>query len=244
MNLLRKKFQVKANTEGYLYKQNVFQRKLQAGIYKFWDWNDEVELITLPVTSRFLNITNQEVLTKDNIAFRFSFFLTYKIVDGEKFLSNFALDAPVFSIIAGAEQRIWSMAQLHVKNILANYESQELNEKRAELNGLKKEEFNEQIKEYGVEIEEMEVKDLTFPKSIQDLFSKHLEAKIRAKSDLENARTAVATARTLKNASELMKENDNIRFFQWMETISKIAEKGKHTFMIGEVNSMMQTKKE
>ncbi len=244
MSLLKKTFQVKANTEGYLYKKNVLSGKLQAGVYKFWDWKDELELIVLPVTSQFLTITNQEVLTKDNIAFRFSFFLTYKIVDGEKFLSNFTLDAPAYSIIAAAEQRIWSMAQLHVKNILFNYESQELNEKRTELNGLKKEVFNEQIKGYGVEVEEMEVKDLTFPKSIQDLFSKHLEAKIRAKSDLENARTAVATARTLKNASELMKENDNIRFFQWMETISKIAEKGKHTFMIGEVNSMMQAKKE
>lgn len=76
--------------------------------------------------------------------------------------------------------------------------------------------------------------DLTFPKNIQGLFARHLEAKIRAKADLENARTAVATARALKNASELMKGDDNIRFFQFMETISKIAEKGRHTFLVGE----------
>jgi hypothetical protein len=78
----------------------------------------------------------------------------------------------------------------------------------------------------------------TLPKSIQDLFAKNLEAKIRAKSDLENARTTVAVARALKNASELMKDDDNIRFFQLLETISKIAEKGKHTFMIGDVNQL------
>ena len=98
--------------------------------------------------------------------------------------------------------------------------------------------MEKQVSELGVTIEQAQLKDLTFPKSIQDLFAKHLEAKIRAKSDLENARTAVATARALKNASELMKDDDNIKFFQFIETITKIAEKGRHTFMIGDLNQL------
>jgi len=44
----------------------------------------------------------------------------------------------------------------------------------------------------------------------------------------------VATARALKNASELMKNDDNIRFFQFLETITKISQNGSHTFMIGD----------
>ena len=117
-----------------------------------------------------------------------------------------------------------------------------LNEKRNELTEFKTEEMEKQVSELGVTIEQAQLKDLTFPKSIQDLFAKHLEAKIRAKSDLENARTAVATARALKNASELMKDDDNIKFFQFIETITKIAEKGRHTFMIGDLNQL--TKKQ
>lgn len=240
MGIFRKTFQVKANTTGFLYKDNVFDKKLESGVYKFWDSGDHIELVCLPTTSKLLNIANQEVLTKDNIAFRFSFFLTYKIVDGEKFLNKFSLDKHVNFIITEAEQRIWTVSQIHIKNIISEYESEDLNEKRSEFSGLKKEELNQQFSEYGVEIEEMEIKDLTFPKSIQDLFSKHLEAKIRAKSDLENARTAVATARTLKNAAELMKDDENIRFYQMLETISKIAEKGKHTFMIGDLNQLVK----
>lgn len=242
MRKIRKRFQVKANTEGYLFKQNIFDCKLSAGVYTFWDWNNELEIISLSTAPKMLTITNQEVLTKDNIAFRFSFYLVYKIVDGEKLLRNFDLDQYT-SVTNQAQQTIWTLAQLHIKNIIANYDCQELNEKREELKGLNKEELNIQLEKYGVIIEEMELKDLTFPKSIQDLFSKHLEAKIRAKADLENARTAVATARTLKNASELMKDDENIRFFQMIETISKIAEKGKHTFMIGDLNQVTQSKK-
>lgn len=240
---MKKTFQIKANTEGYLFRKNVFEKKLEAGIHKFWDWKNEIGVIALPLTSKLLNITNQEVLSKDNIAFRFSFYLIYKIIDGDKFLKHFTLDRATSFIIHEAEQHIGIISQIHVKNIITNYDSEELNDKRAELSGLKKEILNEQLSEYGIEIEELDVRDMTFPKSIQDLFSKHLEAKIRAKSDLENARTAVATARTLKNASELMKDDDNIRFFQMLETISKIAEKGKHTFTIGDLNQITQTKK-
>jgi hypothetical protein len=65
-----------------------------------------------------------------------------------------------------------------------------------------------------------------------------LESKIRSKTELENARTAVATARTLKNAAELMKENEYIRFIKYMDTISRIAEKGKNTFVIGDVSKV------
>jgi len=240
MGILKKTFQVKPNTVGFLFRKNKFEGKLEPGVYKFWDFGKEIDLISLPVTGKLLNITNQEVLTKDNIAFRFSFYLTYKITDGEKFLSKFTLDKQANYLISEAEQHIWNLAQIHVKNLIAVYESEELNEKRSDLAGLKKEELNKQLAEYGIEIEEMEVRDLTFPKSIQDLFSKHLEAKIRAKSDLENARTAVATARTLKNAAELVKDDENIRFFQLLETISKIAEKGKHTFMIGDMNQLVK----
>ncbi|MDX2128683.1 MAG: SPFH domain-containing protein [Chloroherpetonaceae bacterium] len=96
------------------------------------------------------------------------------------------------------------------------------------------------MSEIGIMIEQIQIRDITFPKTIQDLFAKHLEAKIKAKSELENARTAVAAARALKNASELMKDDENIRFFQMIETLNKIAEKGKHTFMIGDFQQFMK----
>ena len=93
-----------------------------------------------------------------------------------------------------------------------------------------------ELADYGLELVRLMLRDVTFPKTIQDLFARHLEAKIRAKADLENARTTVATARALKNAAELMKDDENIKFFQLLETITKIADKGKHTFVIGDLH--------
>ena len=238
MAIFKKQYQVKPNTVGFLYRDNIFEQKLNSGYHEIWDWKNRTELFCIPETSKLISIINQEVLTKDNVALRFSFNVLYKVTDGQKLLSQFALDRQVAYIIQELEQRIYNIVQLYIRNRIAEMDSEILNEKRNELTEFKTEEMEKQVSEFGVTIEQAQLKDLTFPKSIQDLFAKHLEAKIRAKSDLENARTAVATARALKNASELMKDDDNIKFFQFIETITKIAEKGRHTFMIGDLNQL------
>lgn len=234
--MFKKKLQVKPNTIGYLYRSNVFEQTLSPGHYEFWDFSNRLELYSLPTTSRFATVTNQEVLTKDNIALRFSFNIVYKITDGQQLLTQFSLDVHTDSILYALDNQICNIVQVFFRDRIAALESESLNEKREELTELKSEAMQNQVLPFGVIIEQAQLRDITFPKNIQDLFAKHLEAKIRAKADLENARTAVATARTLKNASELMKGDENIKFFQLLETISKIAEKGKHTFTIGDLS--------
>lgn len=125
-----------------------------------------------------------------------------------------------------------------IRNRIAALDSEVINEKRAELTDFELPDVQASVRDLGVVIERIDLRDLTFPKPIQDLFARQLEAKIRSKADLENARTAVATARAIKNASELMKDDDNIRFFQMLETITKIAAKGKHTFVVGDIQQL------
>jgi regulator of protease activity HflC (stomatin/prohibitin superfamily) len=238
MGIFKKTYQVKPNTVGFLYRNNAFERKLTSGYHKVWDLKNRTELFVLPETAKLLTVTNQEVLTKDNIAFRFSFIVIYIITDGQKFLGKFTLDKNIHAIIHEAEQRLCNIVQLYTRSKITELDSEALNEKRNEIADFKTEEMSGEVSEFGITIEQAQLLDLTFPKSIQDLFAKHLEAKIRAKSELENARTAVAAARALKNASEPMKDDENIKFLQVIETIAKIAEKGKHTFMIGDINQL------
>lgn len=240
MRFIKKLYQVKPNTTGYLYRNNIFEQELQPGTYSVMDWKNRTELFVLPQTPQVLTIINQEVLSKDNVALRFSFFVVYKITNGSKLLSCFSLDKDSALLVAELEQRLRNIVQVHLRNRIAGMECETLNENRDELTDFTSESMTQEVAALGVEVERVTLRDLTFPKSIQDLFAKHLEAKIRSKADLENARTAVATARTLKNASELMKDDDNIKFFQLIETINKIAEKGRHTFMIGDLNQVVK----
>ncbi len=234
----RVRFLVSPNETGYLYRKNRLETKLESGIYDYFDFAKVLRTVVLPTGNRVQNIINQEVLSKDNIALRFSFFIEYKISDADKFLANFNVLTNPYNIFFDAEQLIHNLSQVCVRKVIAEIESEELNDKRNDILPEIPSDLQKDLREYGIEIVRLLIKDLTFPKQIQDLFSKQLEAKIRSKADLENARTQVATARTLKNAAELMKGDENIKFMQFMETITKISEKGKHTFVIGDIRQI------
>ena len=230
----RVRFFVSPNEVGYLYRKNRLEQKLESGIYDYFDYQKVLRLVALPTASRIQNVVNQEVLTKDNVALRFSFFVEYKINNSDKFLEKNDVFANPYNIFFQPESLIQNLSQVYVRRVISEIESEELNEKRNDILTEIPAELQKELNESGIEIVRLLVKDLTFPKNIQDLFAKQLESKIRAKSDLENARTQVATARTLKNATELMKGDENIKFVQMLEAITKIAEKGKHTFVIGD----------
>ena len=234
MKLLPRKFSITPHHVGYLYRKNRFSVKLEPGIYRFFDPLEEISVVSLPTTNMLQTIINQEVLTQDNVALRFSYIIEYRISDSDKYVAHFDVHK-LFSPTYEAEQLLHSLTQVHLRELIAMVPSEQANEKRHELLAAVPDVLQRELSEYGVEIARLMLRDITFPKTIQDLFARSLESKVRAKADLENARTAVATARTLKNASELMKGDENIRFFQLLETITKIAEKGKHTFVVGDL---------
>src|ERR1044071_4010113 len=235
MKLLPRKFSVAPNHVGYLYRKNRLSMKLEPGIYRFFDPLKEIHLVSLPTTNMLQTVCSSDLLTQDNVALRFSYIIEYRISDTDKYIARFNLNS--FSPVYEAEQWMHSLSQVHLRELIAKIPSEQANEKRQELLAAVPETLQRELSEYGLEIVRLMLRDITFPKMIQDLFARQLESKVRAKADLENAWTAVATARTLKNASELMKDDENIRFFQMLEAITKIAEKGKHTFVFGDLQA-------
>lgn len=231
--LFWKRFSVRPSQWGYLYRKNQLQRRLEPGIYRYWDFWSELELVSIPRISKILTVVNQEVITQDNIALRFSYYIKYRIVDGERFLAQIDSRQNSVTPIQEAEQLVHTLSQGYWRSAIAQIDSQALNERRNEILNQVPNDLNRQLGDYGMTVEVLALRDLSFPKGIQDLFARQLEAKVRAKTDLENAKTAVATARALKNAAQLMAEDENIKFLQYLETLTRIAHSGKHTFVIG-----------
>ncbi len=230
------------NTRGFLYRKHSLGRELEPGTYRLFDPAGSLRLVLLPVMERQQNIVGTEMLAKDLIAFRISYSIRYKIRDGKLLLTKFDVREDVPVMLARVEERLHADVQKQVRNATSRFTSEELLEKRDDLTGEIETELNKTSSEYGVEVTAFVLRDTNFPKNIQDLFAKRLEARIRSQADLENARTQVAAARTLKNASELMKGDDNLRFLHVLELLEKIASKGKHTFVVGDIQNSSITK--
>jgi regulator of protease activity HflC (stomatin/prohibitin superfamily) len=168
---------------------------------------------------------NQATFTKDMISLRFSFSYTFSIKDVEKYFYGRYGRLQLKNIVGDKLKK-------YIRSVIAGLNSDEIIEKREVLEQLELGGLKDEFDELGVLVENLVIGDLTYPKGIQNLFAKRLATKIKAETELANARTLVATARTLKNASKMMEGDENIKFLKYLETISKIAETGRHSFAI------------
>ena len=237
MGLLRKKVAVPPNSIGYLFKKNRLYKRLEPGIYYYFDFKWQLNAVVFSTLEQLVTVTNQEVITKDNISLRLSYLVEYQIIDSDRLISKFDLFAKYPSLVQRIESLVHNLSQIYLRDAIASIDSQELNQQRAEVLTQIPEALQAKLSQYGITVHQLAIRDIFFPKAIQKLFAQELASKIRAKTDLENARTAVATARTLKNMAKLMEKDPNIRFLQWLETVSKIAQQGNHTFHLGEVDT-------
>ncbi|MBE7439597.1 MAG: slipin family protein [Spirochaetales bacterium] len=232
------RLEIKTNHLGYLYRNHKLQQKLEPGIYHFFDPRQRLQLIAVPSVARELTVINQEVLSQDNMALRLSFMVEYLIVDGQKALETYVPAASyeyhlAHSLVA-AEEHLRGLTQIALRNRIATLDIAELNAKRHLICVDIEKEINAELEKSGLAVKKVNLRDLTFPKAVQDLFTRQLTAQIRARADLENARTQVAAARALKNAAELMKGDDNLRFLQFIETLKELGMRGSHTFVVGD----------
>lgn len=88
---IMKKIEVNPNMKGYLYKNNKFEEELNPGVYSYFLSSAKINIFSIPTIKQQNTVFNQEALSSDNIAFKFSFIIDFSIVDGRKVLNNFSI---------------------------------------------------------------------------------------------------------------------------------------------------------
>lgn len=175
-------------------------------------------------------ITNQEVLTSDNIALRFSYSVSYRVSDAEKLLDGFDLSAGALG--SQIEEYVHLNSQVLLREQIGKITISELNENRQQLFSSAGKELSKLLAAQGIELIDLSIRDLTFPKAIQQVFAEKLMAEVKAQASLEEARAKVAAARAEKNAAEIISQNPEMKFTMLLKTLEKMAEKGRHSFQI------------
>ncbi|RZK22292.1 MAG: hypothetical protein EOO56_09050, partial [Hymenobacter sp.] len=153
MGLFISTYQVRPNNLGLLYRNNVLAQELAPGRYNVFDPLGRTQLLALPTTARQLLITNQEVLTRDSIALRFSCVVLYRVAEARRFAASFDIGRGAAPALAEAEQRLAVAVQLAARAQIGAIASDDLHERRAELTDLSSAELTQQAADFGVVLE-------------------------------------------------------------------------------------------
>jgi len=208
-----RKLVVPANNKGVLYADGKFIKIMESGTYRYWQNSTSLELINVDLRQKQLDISGQEILTKDKANLRINFFVQYKISDIIKAVTeNTAFSDQLYVLIQLALREY--IGTLTIDEILANKESVAeyvMNYVSIETGKL------------GVSITNCGVKDIILPGDIKQILNSVLIAQKTAQANIITRREETASTRSLLNTAKLMEENEMLFKLKEMEFIEKIA---------------------
>jgi hypothetical protein len=201
--------------KGLLYVDGNFNNTLDPGTYYVWNNNLNVHLYKADLRQQQMEVSGQEMLTKDKAAVRINFFALYKIVDIVKALaenSNYV-------------QQLYVLMQLALREFVGMYTLDELLEKRESIAEYVLKTLSEKADRLGVNLLDCGVRDIILPGDVKEIMSQVLVAEKKAQASVITRREETASVRSMLNSAKLMDENPMLWKLKEMEYVEKIADK-------------------
>lgn len=181
--------------KGLHFHQGHFVKVLPAGQYWYLPLLTRIDKVDM--RRRTVTIPGQEVFTADSAMLKISLAVIYHV--GDPMMSSLYVVDP--------EQAMYTVLQLALRDLVAKAKADELIEKRGELGARLLEAVEPQIRELGLALDTLGVKDFMFPGDLKRAFAQVVRAQKEGLAALERARGEAAALRSLANAAKLLENN-------------------------------------
>lgn len=208
------KAEVAEYEKGRLYFNNRFIRLLEPGTYYFWRTNVKVDVEFADTRLTKMDITGQEILTKDKVALRINFVCNYRVTDFVKSRTE----------VDDYREQIHIAAQLALREYVGRYKFDEILENKDEMSEYVYNVLKTRENDFYIEIKDAGVKDIILPGEIRDIMNTVLIAEKRAQANVITRREEVASTRSLLNTAKLMDENQTLYKLKELEYAERIFE--------------------
>jgi regulator of protease activity HflC (stomatin/prohibitin superfamily) len=201
--------------KGILFVDNKMSRILDAGEYYFWKNAKEVSVSKVDLRQLQLEISGQEILTRDKASLRITFYTQYKVVDIIKALIE----------NRDYEKQLYILMQLALREFIGTLSLDELLEKKESISAYVLATLKDKAYNLGVEIRDCGVRDIILPGEMKEIMNQVLVAQKKAEANVIMRREETASTRSLLNTAKLMEENSMLFKLKEMEYVEKIADK-------------------
>jgi regulator of protease activity HflC (stomatin/prohibitin superfamily) len=206
---------VENHEAGLLYVEGRLVERLLPGRHAFWVIGRKVEVKRLDLRPQAIEITAQEMLTKDRIALRVTLTAFRRVVDPER----------VVATVPDVDAWLYRLVQFAIREAVAGRTLDEVLSAKAALDAELRDYVRARVADSGVEVTELGVKDVILPGEIRDLVNKVVEAERVAKANLIRRQEETAATRSLLNTAKLMEENPLLLRLKELESLERLVEK-------------------
>ena len=225
-------FEVMEYEKAVLLVDDAFVKILNPGVYRFWRNAISIKVAKVDMRQLQLEISGQELLTKDKASVRMNFYTQYKVHDVEKAL----LDNKDY------EKQLYIVMQLALRAYVGNYTLDELLESKEALALAVLNESKTVAEKLGVRLHNCGVRDIILTGEMRDIMNRVLIAQKTAQANVITRREETASTRSLLNTAKLMEDNEMLYKLKEMEYVEKIADKVGEITLNGSQGMVTQLK--
>lgn len=207
--------QVPAWHAGVLKVDGVTQALLPAGLSGYWKVNHLVEAEVVDLRLQVLEVSGQEILTKDKVTLRLNLAANWRYTD---VLSAFAqLSKPL--------DHLYRELQFALREAVGTRTLDELLEDKQVIDALVSTQVANRMAAFGIEVASLGVKDIILPGEMKTILSRLVEAEKSAQANVIRRREETAATRSLLNTAKVMESNPVALRLKELETLERVAER-------------------
>lgn len=215
---------------GLLKVNGKLEALLESGAYGFWKYNRSVAVSFLDLRLQTMDVSGQEILTKDRVSLRINLSATYRITD----VKTVALKLKDYANFAYLE------LQLKLREAVGTKSLDELLADKDSLNVVIAQAVKTRFAEYGISLQSVGVKDIILPGDMKVILNKVVEAQKEAEANLIKRREETQAMRSLHNTAKLMENNPVLLRLRELESLEKVTDRIGSLTVFGGLEGVMR----
>lgn len=189
------------------------------GLFFIIPFVDRMVKVDLRVVT--MDVPSQDVITKDNVTVRVNAVVYFRVVDSE------AAVVKVLDHIRATSQ----ISQTTLRNVLGQYELDELLAQREKLNQALQSIIDEHTDPWGVKVSTVEIKDVELPETMRRSMAAQAEAERERRAKIIHAEGELQASEKLAQAGTIMSKEPVTLQLRYLQTLTEIATERNSTLI-------------
>jgi regulator of protease activity HflC (stomatin/prohibitin superfamily) len=209
--------QINQYERGVLFTMGRFSRVVQPGWFVLIPVFQTLKVVD--VRTKTIDVPNQEVITKDNIPIQVNAVIYFRVREAER-------------AVIEIEDFVYATAQLAqttMRNSIGEYTLDQLLQERSEVAVLIRKIVDEASDPWGIDVQSVELKDITMSESLKRTIAKVAEAEREKKAVIIASEGEVLAATNMSRAASVLAQTPGALHLRTLQSINDISSDQSNT---------------
>lgn len=215
---------------GLLMVDGEMVRTLPPGLHAFWRFNRSIKVEVIDLRLQTVEVSGQDILTKDKVSLRVNLSAVYRIADPVKARAE----------LGNINEYLYRTLQFGLRQTIGTRPLDVLLGDKDELDREVWSYTAERIRPHGLELETVGLKDVILPGEMKDILNQVVQAEKLAQANVIRRREETAATRSLLNTAKLMEDNPLLLRLKELEALEKVVDKVERLTVFGGLEGVLK----